>query len=1652
MSINIKQNGQLIKTAGLNSQTVIVDNLTTNDSTKALSANQGKVLKDTIDGLDIPDALSDLTDDSTHRLVTDTEKSAWDAKSNFSGSYNDLTNKPTLGTASAKNVPSSGNASSTEVVMGNDSRLTDSRTPTAHNQASSTINAMTGYSKPSEASAIADTDTLNAAIGKLEKGLDGKGTSNLTLGESESTAYRGDRGKTAYDHSQSTHARTDATKTEASSTNGNIQINGTETTVYTHPGSGTNPHGTTKSDVGLGNVGNFKAVSTEASQGLTDTEKSNARSNIGAGTSSFSGSYSDLSNKPTLGTASAKDVPSSGNASTSQVVIGNDTRLTDARNAADVYSWAKASTKPTYTASEVGAIATTAKGSANGVAELDNTGKVPSSQLPSYVDDVIEGYYYNSKFYSDSAHTTEITPETGKIYVDISTDKTYRWSGTAYAQIKGDLALGETSTTAYRGDRGKTAYDHSQSTHARTDATAVASSSTNGNIKINGTETTVYTHPGSGTNPHGTTKSDVGLGNVGNFKAVSTEASQGLTSTEQSNARANIGAGTSSFSGSYTDLSNKPTLGTAAAKDVASSGNASTSQVVMGNDTRLTDSRTPTAHNQASNTINAMTGYSKPSSTSAIGTSDTLNSAIGKLEKGLDGKTAENPTFTEASTRANIASGESYSTILGKIKKFFTDLKTVAFSGSYNDLSDKPTIPTVNNGTLTIQKNGTSVATFTANQSGNSTANIDVPNVIDNLTSTSTTDALSANQGRVLKNTKLEESANNVLGAKNLLPMTVASIKSANTSGTWSGNAYTFSNVTFTILTDSDNNVTGISINGTNSTNDNLMFNFGILSELTEGTSYIYSSGNSTGSSTTYAINIVGVDTQPVSMTFTQTSALSTAYARFVIRSGKTVDNQIFYPMIRLASYTDSTFEPYAMTNLALTNKKADKSELPTVNNGTLTIQKNGTNVATFSANQSSNATANILVDELTELTDTEPYTLRQGKGDMVDFSLEGASVAWNQLVQNSDSSVTVPNGHKYIRWNGSALSKATSDGTAISVTGGTDKCYDVTQMFGTTIADTITTEVFAKYFPNYTNYAYDAGSIQSVNVASRKVVGKNLFDKSSAIDGYRIASDGQPYSASGYALSDWIEVEPSTNYVRNLAIQQTSTSVALYDANKTFIERVETHSYGRFTTTETTKYIRSAVYLTDKDNCQIEYGTTATSYEPYEEHIANFDATKQLRGIPSLVNNKLVYDGDIYTPNGITRKYGIVDLGTLTWGGTTPSYYSDDLTSVIKKPATNNDTINAICSIYPLTSRYNMFDKCVTCDTSGRIYGRDATYNDYTAFKTAMNGVYLVYELATPTMESAEPYQNPQRADASGTEEFIDFGVSAGTRDVSIPCGHNSTYKSSEVIQPLEDYVDGYRINEIRDDVAWYENNGFLSKNLLPVTLASVKNANSGSWLGNVCTIRGVTFTVNTNNEGYVTTIVANNTATGGNANFYIPVANNIYKGCILSGLPKPTQSCNLLFQLGVSPYTTNVDSTGDGVKITIDNGNSCNVILQVPNNVSVSNLEFKPMIRYETTEDDSYTPYAPSNLELLLMIPEKLYATGSFTSSTSDSTTVTVTNSNISIDNITPLDVYTDMFGLEMENMTVSGSGNSATITIIFPKTESAQTINYRVYVKTI
>lgn len=101
-----------------------------------------------------------------------------------------------------------------------------------------------------------------------------------------------------------------------------------------------------------------------------------------------------------------------------------------------------------------GKISSSEKGAANGVASLDANGRVPSSQLPSYVDDVIEGHYHDNKFY-DETDQSVITGASGKIYVDLDTNKTYRWSGSTFVVISETLALGTTASTAYAGDKGK---------------------------------------------------------------------------------------------------------------------------------------------------------------------------------------------------------------------------------------------------------------------------------------------------------------------------------------------------------------------------------------------------------------------------------------------------------------------------------------------------------------------------------------------------------------------------------------------------------------------------------------------------------------------------------------------------------------------------------------------------------------------------------------------------------------------------------------------------------------------------------------------------------------------------------------------------------------------------------------------------------------------------------------------------------------------------------------------------------------------------------------------------------------------------------------------------------------------------------------------
>lgn len=243
------------------------------------------------------------------------------------------------------------------------------------------------------------------------------------------------------------------------------------------------------------------------------------------------------------------------------------------------------------------------------------------------------------------------------------------------------------------------------------------------------------------------------------------------------------------------------------------------------------------------------------------------------------------------------------------------DLATVATSGSYNDLGDKPTIPTVGNGTLTIQQNGTTVGTFTANQSANATANITTPTG----DAKSTTSQFYTANGGVLDKCVVDmEPVQDLHGysypwvagaGKNKLPLSLDVIKSVNTNGSWSGNSYAHNGgVTFTVMTDDDGNIIGVKANGTATANNN--FKLKAAAGLAYG-NYILNGGLSANKRIYFFDGATWYNATGSDVSFSVTASTTQQEVTIVVANGQTCSNDMFYPMIRLSTETDATFEPY---------------------------------------------------------------------------------------------------------------------------------------------------------------------------------------------------------------------------------------------------------------------------------------------------------------------------------------------------------------------------------------------------------------------------------------------------------------------------------------------------------------------------------------------------------------------------------------------------------------------------------------------------------------------------------------------------------------------------------------------------------------------
>ena len=355
---------------------------------------------------------------------------------------------------------------------------------------------------------------------------------------------------------------------------------------------------------------------------------------------------------------------------------------------------------------------------------------------------------------------------------------------------------------------------------------------------------------------------------------------------------------------------------------------------------------------------------------------------------------------------------------------------------------------------------------------------------------------------------------------------------------------------------------------------------------------------------------------------------------------------------------------------------------------------------------------------------------------------------------------------------------------------------FNLTQMFGSTIADAIyameqaTAGAGVAWFRNLfpaDYYAYDAGSLQSVNVAAHRLTGFNQWDEQWE-NGY--ITNGVPAPWSGRIRSkNFTQVIPGATYYVYCGANE-ELYVVIYDGNKNYIGQ-QLKRNGTFTMSERTHYIKLwiAGQSSYANDICINFSDPAKNgtYEPYAGHtypMGNVD----LRGVPSLVDGKLVYNGDEYKPDGnVTRKYGVVDLGTLNWTKNTindiPVFYNNSIDNIA---GASNASGYAVCAIYQqyIGSAQGGSDKQFVLKSSyagsRSVLIFDSAYTDTNTFKTAMSGVMLVYELATTTTETADPYNPIQICDKAGTEEFVDRAVEAGTRDVAIPVGHETDYFES--------------------------------------------------------------------------------------------------------------------------------------------------------------------------------------------------------------------------------------------------------------------------------
>lgn len=335
---------------------------------------------------------------------------------------------------------------------------------------------------------------------------------------------------------------------------------------------------------------------------------------------------------------------------------------------------------------------------------------------------------------------------------------------------------------------------------------------------------------------------------------------------------------------------------------------------------------------------------------------------------------------------------------------------------------------------------------------------------------------------------------------------------------------------------------------------------------------------------------------------------------------------------------------------------------------------------------------------------------------------------------------------------------------------------FDLTAMYGFGNEPT-TVEQFKKDYPQFFDEKLDG--IWNVRTSGISTTGKNLFDISKWISSPYDVGNGtlverlsngaicQGNSGDGSASysSGWfrpmygafplhsVNLQAGTytlsadyTMIENSAVSVAQVACHLYGDNNYPGDAFTSVTVGSTVKVKHTYTVEEGYYFpiftlnsgkVKIENIQIEYGNKSTDYEPYTENKIDLLSTQTLNGINGVNDYIEVIDKG----NGLydlkkTKNIDSVDLGILDWAADGANFSSSSISSVIKLPADDNSVGNYTCQKYVNVALDKSFvDGDFGVNSSGYLYFRNSAYTTAAAFKTAMNGVILYYQLKTPVI-----------------------------------------------------------------------------------------------------------------------------------------------------------------------------------------------------------------------------------------------------------------------------------------------------------------------------